>query len=838
MPRPRIHLLCNAHIDPVWLWEWPEGAGEALSTFRVAADFCESRRGFVFCHNEALLYQWVEEYEPALFARIRRLVRAGRWSILGGWFVQPDCNLPSGESLARQALRGKLYFRDRFGSDVPVAANLDPFGHSRGLVQILARSGSRAYLFCRPDRTFAALPGEDFVWVGFDGSEVLACRVEDHYNSKGGGARAKIERGIAAREGRPSSLLLWGIGDHGGGASARDLDDIEALQRERSGDLEILHSTADAYFREMEGRRGLLPRHAAGLNPWAVGCYTSMARVKKAHRRLENELFAAEKIASSASFQGLMPYPRAELAEAGRDLAFSEFHDILPGSAVPEAEEGALRLLGHGLEIASRVRARAFFALAAGEPRAEEGSIPVFVYNPHPWRVRATLDCELQPHEPNYGDGWMRPVVSRDGRTIPSQAEKEDSNLSLEWRKRIVFPADLAPSGLTRFDVRLDKAKTRPAPALAVRDGAFRFRSRALDVAVDARTGLLRHFRVRGVEVLRPGALQPIVMADNADPWGMRVVRFRKAAGRFRAASPAAGAATAGAPAGRLAPVRVIEDGAVRTVIESILAYGDSRIILRLKLPKSGTEVEVEVRVLWNEKDRMLKLRLPTAWSDGAYWGQVAYGRERLPESGDEAVAQKWTAVVSARRRLALTCINEATYGSDFAAGEMRLSLLRSPAHSADPAPGRPLPRQDLFIPRIDQGERVFRFWLEAGPAGRLMREIDRKALARNEAPAVLPWFPPGEGRRAEPFVVLDDEAVLVTALKRAERDDRLVIRLFEPTGTKRTTTIRLPWAGMRRNLSLKPFEIRTLLCDPRRRSLAECDLLEDPAGERAKRAP
>ncbi|MDD8025954.1 MAG: glycoside hydrolase family 38 C-terminal domain-containing protein [Acidobacteriota bacterium] len=834
MLRRRVLLLCNAHLDPVWLWEWPEGAGEAVATFRVAAEFCETRPGFVFCHNEAVLYQWVEEYEPELFARIKRLVKAGRWSILGGWFLQPDANLPSGESFVRQALLGKRYFRDRFGVDVPVAANLDPFGHTRGLVQILAKSGTRGYLFCRPDRAFAALPGEDFVWVGYDGSQVLATRVEAHYNSKGGGAREKIETWLAEHPGRPTSLLLWGIGNHGGGASARDLDDIEALKREKAGRIEIVHASADAYFAGLERRRKSLPRHAAGLNPWAVGCYTTMARIKQAHRRLENEFFSAEKMASAAAFQGLLPYPRTEMAEALRDLALSEFHDILPGSSIPPAEEGALRLLGHGLEIVSRVKARAFFALAAGEPKAGPGEIPIFVYNPHPWRLRTLVSCEFQDHEPNYGDGWMRPVLRRGGKPVACQAEKELSNLQLEWRKRIIFAADLQPSGLTRFDVRLDKTKSRPVPALAASNGAIRFRTRSLDVAVDVRTGLARRFRVGGIDILRPGAFEPLVIADNADPWGMRVVRFREVAGKFRAADPAACARAAGVGAERLAPVRVIEDGEVRTVVESILAYGSSFVILRFKLPKSGTETEVEVRVLWNEKDRMLKLRLPTTLRDGVYWGQVAYGRDRLPANGDEAVAQKWTAVVSPSRRIALTCVNEATYGSDCKDGEMRLSLLRSPAHAADPALGAPLLYQDRFIPRIDQGERVFRFWIDAGPAAALLRGIDRKALAGNEEPYVLPWFPPGKGRRPQTFARLDDGpggAVLITALKPAENDGRLVIRLFEPTGTKRETTLRLPFAGAETRLVMKPFEIKTLLFDPRDSGFTECDLLEDPLG-------
>ena len=126
MSKKTIHLLCNAHIDPVWLWEWEEGAAEAISTFRTAADLCEEFDGFIFNHNEVTLYQWVEEYEPALFERIQQLVRQGKWHIMGGWYLQPDCNMPSGESFVRQILIGKRYFKEKFGVDVTTAINLDP----------------------------------------------------------------------------------------------------------------------------------------------------------------------------------------------------------------------------------------------------------------------------------------------------------------------------------------------------------------------------------------------------------------------------------------------------------------------------------------------------------------------------------------------------------------------------------------------------------------------------------------------------------------------------------------------------------------------------------------
>lgn len=131
MNRKKIFLVCNAHIDPAWLWEWEEGAAEAISTFRTAADLCGEFNGFVFNHNEAILYQWVEEYDPALFKRIQKLVKEKKWNIMGGWYVQPDCNMPSGESFARQCLLGKKYFREKFGVDVTTAINFDPWTRDR-----------------------------------------------------------------------------------------------------------------------------------------------------------------------------------------------------------------------------------------------------------------------------------------------------------------------------------------------------------------------------------------------------------------------------------------------------------------------------------------------------------------------------------------------------------------------------------------------------------------------------------------------------------------------------------------------------------------------------------
>ena len=275
--------------------------------------------------------------------------------------------------------------------------------------------------------------------------------------------------------------------------------------------------------------------------------------------------------------------------------------------------------------------------------------------------------------------------------------------------------------------------------------------------------------------------------------------------------------------------MRVIEDGPVRSIVEAVVAFRDSRICTRYTLPATGTELGVELRVHWNEKDRMLKLSLPTRIPAARLLGQVAYGTVELPSNGDEAVAQKWAAVVSESDDLALTCTNDATYGLDFFRGELRLSLLRAPAHSGHPTgTGRPITWPGRHTPRIDQGEHLFNFWIDAGPAQERLARIDREALNKNEPPMVLPFSPSGRGKLPQSGLVLGDDVVQLGAFKQAEDGDDLIIRLFEPTGMSRETTVSLPCFDVETTVRLAAFEIKTLRFSPETRRFVEVNLLEE----------
>lgn len=835
-----LHLICNAHLDPVWLWEWQEGAAAALSTFRTAADLCEEFDGFVFNHNEAVLYEWVAEYEPALFARIQKLVKRGRWHIMGGWFLQPDCNMPAGESLVRQIAYGRRYFQRHFGARPTTAINFDSFGHTRGLVQIMAKSGYDSYIYCRPPIDQVWIPADNYRWVGYDGSEVICGRAYDMYLSALGKADEKVRKQMTRYDGRVCAFTLWGVGNHGGGPSREDLKKLAVLMKQKS-DFNVRHSTPEAYFKELKAAaaRGdvKLPPHAKDLNPIMVGCYTSMSRIKRRFRELENEFYATEKMAAVSGAQSLINVKaaRAELAAAERDLLFAQFHDILPGSAIAPVEEMALRVMDHGLEILSRLKTRCFFALCAGQKKVRINEVPVIVYNPHPYPVETIVECEYQLQDQNYSGTFTDAVaVDARGRELPTQIEHEASNLPIDWRKRVVFKARLEPSRINRFDCKLIVKPKKPAPQLTpASNGVIRFRNgEGLEVLINTHTGLVDKLAVGGKAVLAENALQPIVIKDDEDPWGMRKRQIRKKLGGFKLMNPQESARFSGVAAEKLPGVRVIEDGPVRSVVEVTLAWGESRIAQRYLLPRHGTAVQVQMWVYWNEKDRMLKLALPLAEGfrkGAAFRGQVAYGVGELPDNGDEAVAQKWLAVVGNGGKDALTVINDGTYGSDFDGRELRLNLLRSAAYAAHPIDGRPILPQDRFTPRIDQGERHFRFWIDAGPAAQRLQAIDREALVCNEVPMALSFFPSGGGKMPKQGPVLSDNVVQMAALKEADSGDGLIVRLFNPTERPRATTLAFPAIGLRpQKLRLGKFEIKTLRLS-RAGALTETDLMEKP---------
>ena len=817
-----VHLICNAHIDPIWQWEWEEGAAETVSTFRTAAEICEENEDFVFCHNESLLYGWIEEFDPALFKRIQALVAQGRWRIMGGWFVQPDCNMPTGESFIRQMRLGQSYFMKKFGTTSKVAINLDPFGHNRGLVQLLTKAGYKGYLITRPGENEFPYPDEDFLWVGFDGSVIPVHRAPAYGTAGFGDATRKINYDLKRRPDVTPEAVLWGVGDHGGGPSKRDVKEIAELQAQRD-DLKLHHSCPDDFFDALKASGKAFPRVDVSLNPFAVGCYTSQSRVKKAHRELESMLANVERLCAHASAVRGLPYPAKEIHEAEYDLCMCEFHDVLPGSSIQPAEEMAVRVMGHGVEILSRLRMRAFLALSSGEKKAADGEIPILAYNPHPYPIRGEFDCEFMLAAQNWEDNHTIPRVFKDGVEIPSQLEKERSNLSLDWRKRVSFAYTLAPMTVTRFDCRVDlRVPEKPVPTCGGDEDAYVFANGEYSVRIGKKTGLLESYKVNGKEYLTGASFEPVLVEDCADPWEMRKRGFPGKETPFTLVSPEECARVCGVP-NALPAVHVIESGAVRTVIEAVLECEDSRAVIRYTLPVQGKAIDVQARAIFLGKDKILKLKIRTPFKD-RYIGQKAYGWEDMWKNGDEVVAQRW--VMTSDNQNALSVLTS-VYGSDFKDGVVRLSLLRGAGYTAHPIGDRELLPSDRYSSRIDQGERVFEFRLQGGEYEERIRNIERESAAFFEPPFVLSFFPSGNGESCPAMATLSDSPVDMVALRETEDGKDWMMRLYNPSEKEENARVALPFVNAEADLTLKPFEVKTLRVNKQNGALSEANLLD-----------
>ena len=827
----KIHFIANAHIDPVWLWDRTEGMGAAISTFRSAVNMLKRFPDLIFCHNEAVLYKYVERCDNALFQEITKLVKEGRWKIIGGWYLQPDCNMPSGESFIRQIKFGREYFRIKFGIDrFDTAINFDSFGHTVGLVQILAKAGYKNYLVTRPrhlDDVGEYIHGAHIKWHGAAGTSVDVYKAPS-YCTPLGNVLEQYPYAMRKQAHQPVACYLWGVGDHGGGPSAVDTGTLNEFFR--SGDMSYegsgketeirgFHSHPDAFFEDFrkEGGKDDIVTDRS-LRSFSVGCYTSMCRIKQKHFRLENDLLFAEKICLAAFENDPAEYyPGANLRSAWEDLLFTEFHDSLPGSSIQKVEDDMLDMLGRGITTAKDETAQAFFALCRGQKPAPDGDTPVLVFNPNPYPVTTDVETEYMLEKTagetaGEGESTFAVVRGEDGRVLPSQNERASSSLPTDWAKKLVFRATLAPMTVTRFNVgrRIDKIKAKffeDVPAKEP-DGDISVSAKGQTVTVSKETGLLSVSR--GGKTLIENGARILVIEDDSDPWGMNVSSFRNVKGGFSLCTPESAASLSALPEETLPPVRVIEDGDIRTVVEAIFGYRSSYAAVRYYLSKYDATVKINIRLFMCEKDTMLKLAFPTH-IPGELYGDAAFMREKLVSDGRELVCRGCSIVSD--KTCAAAFYTFGTHGFSCERGEngeleLRISLLRTPGYAAHPIGDRRVLPADRLSPRQDQGERIFDLALETGDAAAILEEAGAVSQMLSQPPFALCFAPSPEGKRPKAPVEIENRRIVLSAAYR--KGGRAVYRFFNPTSEKKETKIKFPSLNIHSAFSLEPFEFRT----------------------------
>jgi len=802
-----LHMIGNAHIDPVWLWQWPEGYQEVRASFQSAIDRLEEYPEFVFSCDSVCYLHWVEESDPELFEAIRARVAEGRWHILGGWWVEPDCNIPAGESFVRQALYGQRYLRDRFGIVATTGCNVDPFGHNASLPQLLRKSGLDSYVFLRPGPHELSLPGPYFWWESPDGSRVLAYRIPHEYASARGDLGSHVDKAVAQLPvGRPELMVFYGVGNHGGGPTRANLDSIRRLNG-MDGSLQLLCSSPRAFFDRIVDADGDIPAHAGELQHVNVGCYSAHSGVKRWNRRAENLLQRAEKWATVANVLTGLRYPLDQLTEAWKLTLFNQFHDTLAGTAIAPAYEDSRDQYGHACSLASEAFNRAVQAIARRiDIPAEPDMTPVVVFNPHPWQLRAEVEFEFA----GFATGSVR-LLDDEGVPVPSQAIR--SHAVTENRSRLVFPADLPPLGYRMYRVFPGEGD-REAGVTATETT---LENEFLALEVDPGTGWLSRLedKVTGTEfVATKLARHAIVVDDPSDTWGHRITSYDDEVGEFECTS-----------------VRLVEHGPVRGVLRIESHYGRSTLVEEIVLGVDSRHVEVRIVLDWHEQHRLLKLRVPTAVEADTATYEIPYGHVERPATGIEEPAQAWVDVSGSAsdqgRRAGLSMLNDGKCGHDARGGNIGVTVARSPVYAWHEP--RLLDENGIYE-YLDQGRQSFTLrllphggdWRAAGTV-RLAAELNQPAFV------LLESYHPGDLPSRGSFASVDHDGIVVTVLKAAEDGGgELVLRAYESAGQPARTSIALPLIERKFEADFAPSEIKTFLVprDPNA-PVVETDLIE-----------
>jgi alpha-mannosidase len=374
----RLSAIGHAHLDTAWLWPLAETCRKAVRTFSSQAAYLDRYPEYRFCCSQAQQYDWIRRRNPDLYARIARHVADGRWVPVGGTWVEPDCNLPSGESLARQFLHGQRFFEREFGRRCREFWNPDVFGYASQLPQIMRLAGIDRFLTQKLSwNRFNQPEHHTFTWEGVDGSQVLAhFPPADTYNATADVAELRRSaRDYRDHDRSRRGLLVFGWGDGGGGPTPAMLESLR-----RCSDLEGVPPTEimtpERFFDELEADADQLPVVVGELYfEYHRGTYTSQAAVKRGNRRGEGALHDAEFLASAAARLAGAPYPRERLDDLWQLLLLNQFHDILPGSSIGEVYEDAAADHGRVLEGAGAVAGDALAALAQAGPATPVNTI-------------------------------------------------------------------------------------------------------------------------------------------------------------------------------------------------------------------------------------------------------------------------------------------------------------------------------------------------------------------------------------------------------------------------------------------------------------------------------
>ena len=771
----KVHLIGNAHLDPIWLWRWQEGCGEVLQTFRSALDRLNEYPDFVFTCSSASYYKWVEEIAPDMFEEIRERVKEGRWVPVNGWWVQPDCNIPSAESFARQALYSQLYYNEKFGRICKTAYNVDSFGHSGMLPQLIKNGGMNAYVMMRPGPHENAEIPNMFTWESIDGTRIPTFRIpaESGYgaNSAEDISRTRDFSEKLMAEENHGMMIFYGVGNHGGGPTRRCIEYLESRLK-KDGYHDMIFSSPDAFFEAHCLEKVELPIWKDDLQHHASGCYSATSLVKQLNRRLENSLYFSEAFATVASKTAGMRDRTEDFKEAWRDVCFNQFHDILCGCSIMEAYDDVNAAMGHALTISDRIQNEAFLRIArridtwidgVSDPVCEvrghscgKFPRPVVVFNPLSFPIKVPVRT-YHPSKQVKDDAGNDVIFSN-----VRSSRSNDSHLDT------VFIADVPAVGYAVYWLKPCWNENSDLPEVHIDTDVsahdFSMENEYLKVSFDEYTGFITSLvdKKSGYNYAsedKPIAVPTVISDSKTDTWAHMVFRFHDIKGIMK-----------------LEKIELVEDGNARAVIRTRHSFGGSYLVQDFILASGQRILRSKCKALWTEDFTLLKMSFPVGGENRINTYEIPGAYIKRPTNGEEEPAGRWGAISfddGGRRTLAL--LNDSKYSYDCPDNDLRLTVIRNVIF-ADHYSNRPAANFNF----TDEGIQRFEYGVFVCDGEAEKSDIMNEAAMFNIRPATVPEsFHKGVLPQRKGFLSVDRDNIIMTALKFCEDGAGIVLPVF-----------------------------------------------------------
>ncbi|HEV8248093.1 MAG TPA: glycoside hydrolase family 38 C-terminal domain-containing protein, partial [Polyangiaceae bacterium] len=713
-----VHCVGHAHIDMNWMWGWPETVQVTLDTFGTVLELMREFPEFTFTQSQASVYELARRYAPELLERIRERVREGRWEVAAAHWVEGDRNLCSGASLCRHLLETRSFVQDLFGllpEDVPVDWSPDTFGHATTLPSFDARGAVRFYYLCRPGKR--ELPPV-FRWRAPDGKSVIVNRETTWYINAVTPALSDKALSFFGTTGLKDWLFVYGVGDHGGGPTRRDL---RRLIEQQSWPIypRLSFSSARRYFETLAQQAERLPIVEGELNFEFEGCYTSQSAIKRGHRETDRALCRSETSAALAAAVSGVPSEARELSDAWRTLLFSQFHDILPGSGVRETREHIAGAFQQAQAAAGTVLQRSLRALAARvdtsfarredeselpeyESRAlgagagfgrggglgvvAAGPRPLVAFNSCAWprrevRTFALWDGDEGP-EPVPLEKRNYCVRSANGAAVAAQIVGSGEY----WGHRYVelaFEAEVGAWGFTAYAVEEADAALPEQRVRALQSGSgIVLENDRVRCEIDRISGAIVALGERGTGAALGSAGAPLCVLELARerPVSMSAWLLGDVAERQPLVTES---------------VELIDRGPYLARVRCKMRSGESRFELDYRLTSLGAGVDIELSGTWLERgDRergvpRLELLLPLGFEAARARFEVPYGviaREARPGTHVPALRFSCVSGLKDSKPCTLSVLTDCKHGFEFSGDALRIALIRS-SYDPDPLP-------------------------------------------------------------------------------------------------------------------------------------------------------